>query len=98
MLSNVLWGLFLVLFVILMIYIDKRKKNKRKGQPPIRKGGTGKESRTGGGSGKRLAEWATDGRRWLIRKNVRPYRSARFSVGHIFSGGLCVTYVPAIKS
>lgn len=36
MLSNILWGLFLVLFVSFMIYMDRRKKNKRKGQPPIR--------------------------------------------------------------
>ncbi|SFG57708.1 hypothetical protein SAMN05216353_15819 [Halobacillus alkaliphilus] len=29
MLANILWGLFLVLFVAMMIYLDKRKQKKR---------------------------------------------------------------------
>ncbi|MGR9050665.1 hypothetical protein ACQ4XT_18680 [Halobacillus faecis] len=37
MLANILWGLFLVLFIAFMIFLDRRKSEKRKGQPPIRK-------------------------------------------------------------
>ncbi|WP_404452921.1 hypothetical protein LG329_02015 [Virgibacillus necropolis] len=29
MLSNILWGLFLILFITLMVYFDKRKQKKK---------------------------------------------------------------------
>lgn len=37
MLANMLWGLFLILFIAFMIFLDRRKTKKHKGQSPIRK-------------------------------------------------------------
>ncbi|MBP1949692.1 hypothetical protein [Virgibacillus litoralis] len=33
MLSNVLWGIFLVIFISFMIFLDKRKKKRRSNNP-----------------------------------------------------------------
>ncbi|MBX0356936.1 DUF2298 domain-containing protein [Halobacillus sp. Nhm2S1] len=37
MLANIMWGLFLVLFIAFMIFLDRKKTKKRRGQPPVRK-------------------------------------------------------------